>query len=193
MSFVNPGKYTHASRGYAVIRETNVKTGHYTGKYEVVDNDTYGAPWETPPVFQNRHKIICVEFCNYLNINNLKAKDLPGCFETKHFRFERKSQGCSCYYDITPLGWFANDGVLALIEIVARKNNLIKQLKKEIFDAKYDSLKYKKMLMDYHAMVESKSESDVMREIESKVYGNAGMPSAVHRKIFEKTEKEMRK
>lgn len=193
MSYVNPGKYTHESRGYAVIKYFSTNTGHYTGKYEVVENDTYGAPWETPPVYQNRHKIICVEFCNYLNSNNLAAKDLPNCFETKHFRFESKSQGCSCYYDVTPLGWFANDGVLALIEIVARKNSLIKQLKREIFDARYDAIKYKKMLMDYHAMIESKDENAIMVDIERKIYGNAGMPSATHHEIFEKVKKEINK
>ena len=32
MNFVNPGKYTHESRGYAVVREFDAKTGHYTRK-----------------------------------------------------------------------------------------------------------------------------------------------------------------
>jgi len=190
MGYINPGKYTHIDRGYAVIKESNL-SGKYTGKYEVVENEHYGCPWEVPPVFQDRYKIICVEFCNYLNSNNLKAKDLPRCFETKHFRFESKSQGCSYYYDITPLGWFNNSGVLSLIEIIARKNSLIKRLKGEVFDARYDAIKYKRMLMDYHAMVESKSENAIMRDIESKIYGNAGMPSETHREIFEKTKKEV--
>lgn len=193
MSFVNPGKYTHESRGYAVIKYFNTNTGHYTGKYEVIENEHYGCPFETPPVFQDRYRIVCVEFCNYLNSNNLAAKDLPNYFETKHFRFTSKSQGCSYYYDVTPVGWFNNSGVLALLEIVARKNSLIRQLKREVFDARYDAIKYKKMLIDYHTMIESKSEDHIMVDIERKIYGNAGMPSATHREIFEKTEKEINK
>lgn len=80
-----------------------------------------------------------------------------------------------------------------MLEIVARKNSLIRQLKREVFDARYDASKYKKMLIDYHAMIESKDENAIMVDIERKIYGNAGMPSVTHHEIFEKVKKEINK
>lgn len=179
MSFVNPGKYTHESRGYAVIREFSSKTGHYTGKYEVVDNDTYGAPWESPPAFENRHKQVCIELCNYMNANGGCKAQWPHNFETEHFIFEGQTFGCSAYYKIHPKGFFKNDGVPSLIEMLHRKNRRIKELKRDFDLMAFDYLKTKRLLLDLYKKQNEKSDDQLMTEITQSLYGSNCVPTKV--------------
>lgn len=192
MSFVNPGKYTHASRGYAIVKECD-RNGHYTKKYKVVENDTYGCCWEVPPLFQNRHKQVCIELCNFINSHDYSAGNWPTHIETEHFIFDGKQSGCSLYYEITAKDSFAELAALGLVEILHRKNSLIKKLKREFLDARYDAIKYKKMLFDYHAKMNAKMDYEIEREIEETIYGKKGMPDISRQEILIKAKEEMKK
>lgn len=191
MSFLNPGKYTHVSRGYAVIKEWSIETGKYTGKYHVVDNEHYGCSWETPPRFEHRHKQVCIEFCNWLNAHGGTKAKPPKEFETKHYIFTNKFEH-SEYYEVTPMVGKGNiiPSPWALIEIIHRKNKRIKELKNDLHSARYDVLKAKQILFDYYNRVNEKNEDDLMQEIMKETYGSTSLPDNLHHKIFEESIKK---
>ena len=187
MSFVNPGKYTHEGHGYAVVRELDAKTCHYTGKYKVVDNDTYGAPWETPPVFKNKHKQVCIELCNYMNANGGCKAEWPDKFETEHFIFEGKQVGCSIYYEIHYKGFFVHGGVpilSILVEIIHRKNRRIKELKRDFDTMTFKYLKTKRLLVDLYKKQNEKSDNQIMTEITQNLYGTQSVPTQVVEEVL---------
>lgn len=179
MSFINLGKYTHESRGYAIVREFSAETGHYTGKYKVVDNDTYGAPWENPPVFENKHKQVCIELCNYMNANGGCKAQWPNNIETEHFIFKGKQVGCSTYYEIYHKAFFTHGDVYSLIEIIHRKNRRIKELKIDFDNMTFNYLKTKRLLLDMYKKLNEKSDNQLMTEITQNLYGTQSVPTQV--------------
>lgn len=186
MSFINPGKYTHVSRGYAVTEAWDRKTCKDTGKYCVVDNDTYGCPWERSPVFEHRHKQVCIEFCNYANsIGGTKAK-YPEEFETKHYIFKRKGK-YSCYWIVEEKCVVPNP--YAMAEVIHRKNRRIKELKGDLISAQFDAVKYKRMLIDLYNQLHAKREYEVLNEIEQSIYGKEGIPEDVRKELWKEVRK----
>ena len=191
MSFVNPGKYTHVSRGYAVIRDSDEK-GHYNGKCKVTTNDTYGCPWEVPPLFEHRQRQVCIEFCNYVNTHGGTKTKLPVEFETKHFIFTGKVVGCSGYYTVTPMVGKGNKipSVWGLIEIIHRKNERIANLKTDLELERFNTLKYKRMLLDYYKKVHEEKEDEIYWNIIKEVYDAPDIPQDIRHKLWEEAERQ---
>ncbi len=157
------GWFGNKDLGYEVYRP-------YKGnKYLLVTNEAYGCATEWIPVFTTRRKQEAIELTNALNSMDPLEWDKHRDIETKHYTFAWN--GSRWEIKVADYTSFVGEDVSAgLLEIIHRKNQLIKKLKHECINAKYEVEKYKKMLFDLYDKMNEKSENDKYWEIFNLLY-----------------------
>lgn len=157
------GWFGNKDLGYEVYRP-------YKGnKYEIVTNETYGCATEWVPVLKTRHKQEAIELTIALNKMDPLEWDKHRDIETKHYTFTWN--GNRWKVKLTDYTFFTNvDAISGLLEIIHRKNQMIKKLKSVYIDAKFETEKYKTMLFDLYDKMNEKSENAKYWEIYNHLY-----------------------
>lgn len=157
------GWFGNKDLGYEVYRPYKGK------KYMLVTNGAYGCATEWVPVFKTRRKQEAIELTNALNSMDSLEWDKHRDIETKHYTFTWN--GCRWEIKVADYTSFVGEDVSAgLLEIIHRKNQLIKKLKSKCVGAEYEAEKYKMMLFDLYDKMNEKSENDKYWEIYNLLY-----------------------
>lgn len=157
------GWFGNKDLGYEVYRP-------YKGeKYILVTNRAYGCATEWVPVFETRRKQEAIELTAALNSMDPLEWDKHKDIETKHYVFIWN--GYRWEIKVADYTSFVGEDVSAgLLEIIHRKNQLIKKLKHKCIGAEYEAEKYKMMLFDLYDKMNEKSENDKYWEIYNFLY-----------------------
>lgn len=157
------GWFGNKDLGYEVYRP------YKTNKYKIVTNEKYGCATEWVPVFKTRRKQEAIELTNALNNMDHLEWDKHRDIETKHYTFTWN--GSRWEIKVADYTSFVGEDVSAgLLEIIYRKNQLIKKLKSKCVGAEYEAEKYKMMLFDLYDKMNEKSENDKYWEIYNLLY-----------------------
>lgn len=149
--------------GYEVYRPNR------DAKYKIVTNEQYGCATEWFPVFKTRRKQEAIELTNALNRMDPSERGNRKDVKTKHYLFVWDRS----MYKVKTVDYtsFVGESVPAsLLEIIHRKNRMIKKLKSECITAKYEVEKYKAMLFDLYDKMTGKSENEKYWEIFNLLY-----------------------
>lgn len=157
------GWFGNKDLGYEVYRPNR------DAKYKIVTNEKYGCATEWVPVFKTRRKQEAIELTAALNRLDPSERGNHKDLETKHYTFiwdESRYRVKTADYTS-----FVGESVSAsLLEIIHRKNWMIKKLKSECINANYEVEKYKMMLFDLYEKMNEKSENDKYWEIFNFLY-----------------------
>lgn len=157
------GWFGNKDLGYEVYKPYKEK------KYKLVTNETYGCATEWVPVFKTRRKQEAIELTSALNSMDSSEWNKYRDIETKHYNFTWN--GSRWEINVADYTSFVGEDVSAsLLEIIHRKNRIIKKLKSECIGAKYEAEKYKMMLFDLYDKMTEKSENDKYWEIFNLLY-----------------------
>lgn len=157
------GWFGNKDLGYEVYRPNR------DAKYKIAINEQYVCATSWVSVFKTRRKQEAIELANALNRMDPSERGNHKDLETKHYTFVWDKS----MYIVKAANYTAftgEDVSASLLEIIHRKNRMIKKLKSECINAEYEVEKYKMMLFDLYDKMTEKSENDRYWEIFNLLY-----------------------